>query len=50
MINSSGNFSFNISHLKLISHLSFIKSSMINAKSLKIDNCKLIIAATEGAA
>jgi hypothetical protein len=46
------NLTFNISHLTLISHLSFNRLStlmsyigkLLNGNSLIIDNCKLIIA------
>jgi len=41
-------FTFHNSHFTLISHLPFSKRSMQNAKSLKIDNCELIIEPTAG--
>lgn len=44
-------FTFHISHLALINHLSsnrFEKWQMLIAKSLRIDDCKLIIEPTIG--
>jgi len=45
----SFHFTFSISPLALIDHLSFFKWLMVNVKLLKIDNCKLIIASSRGA-
>lgn len=41
---------FHILHFTLISHFSFHKWQLLNAKLLKIENCKLIIAASRGSA
>jgi len=42
------NFTLNNSHFTFISHLPFNKQPMLNAKLLKIDNCKLLIASAGG--
>lgn len=36
------------SHLTLVDHFSFLNGKCLNTKSLKIDNCKLLIASEGG--